>query len=173
MFERLISVQRYKLLRSHRGSEAATNTPPTARFPEWFALRRVRTALIISTTLLVVTSLLTFVTLAPTGHATPQQTADPSSATTCEDGVRWRDFAYVQYVTNANYLCNSLMILDALYHSGTKADRIMMYPESWHVAEDNIANPPTESKLLARARNVYQAKLVPIQVQSYKKGDIT
>jgi alpha-N-acetylglucosamine transferase len=36
-----------------------------------------------------------------------------------------------------------------------------------------MANAPTESKLLAKARDVYQAKLVPIRVQSMNKGDAT
>ncbi|CAE7208334.1 hypothetical protein PTNB73_07604 [Pyrenophora teres f. teres] len=146
---------------------------PSAYFSEWFALRRVRTTLVISALLLVVLSLLHFIPQASTELATPQHTDDSLSAIKYDDGVRWSDFAYVQYVTNANYLCNSLMILDALNRSETKADRIMMYPEGWNVAEDHTADAPTESKLLAKARDVYQAKLVPIQVVSFEKGDAT
>ncbi|KAI0572098.1 Alpha-N-acetylglucosamine transferase [Pyrenophora tritici-repentis] len=147
--------------------------PRPAHFSKWFALRRVRTASIISALLLVVLSLSHFVTLAPSIPAPPQYTTASSSATTCDDRVQWSDFAYVQYVTNANYLCNSLLILDALYHSKAKADRIIMYPEGWHVAKDNTADDPTKIKLLRKARDVYQAKLVPIQVQSFEKGDAT
>jgi len=173
MFESWTPIQRYKLLHSPYDAEAASDMPQSAHFSEWFTFRRIRTTLIISALLLVVLSLSHFVTLPPNGLAPLQHTADSSSATTSDNGVRWSDFAYVQYVTNANYLCNSLMILDALYRSGAKADRIMMYPEEWHVAEGNTANVATESKLLAKARDVYQAKLVPIQVQSFEKGDAT
>ena len=173
MFERLIPLQRYKLLRSPDDAGDPADMPRLAYFSEWFALRRIRTALVISTLLLVILSLSHFVALVPTRPVPLQETTNSSSATTCDDGVQWSDFAYVQYVTNANYLCNSLMILDALYRSKAKADRIMMYPEDWHVAEDNTTNASPESKLLAKARDVYQAKLVPIQVQSFEKGDAT
>lgn len=146
---------------------------PSVRLPRWSSLRCVRTALVASAVLLIVLSLSPFVALAATASALPQHTVNLSPATTCEHGVRWSDFAYVQYITNANYLCNSLMILDALHHSKTKADRIVMYPEGWLVAESNTANGPTRSKLLAKARDVYQAKLVPIHVQSFEGGDVT
>lgn len=173
MFERLIPLQRYKLSYSPDDAEGLADMPRLAYFSEWFALRRIRTALITSTLLLVILSLSHFAALVPTRPALPQHTTNSSSATTYNDGVQWSDFAYVQYVTNANYLCNSLMILDALYHSKAKADRIMMYPEEWHVAEDNTTDAPPESKLLAKARDAYHAKLVPIQVQSFEKGDAT
>jgi alpha-N-acetylglucosamine transferase len=87
--------------------------------------------------------------------------------------VHWSDFAYVQYVTNGHYLCNSLMILEALYLSVTKADRVLMYPEDWTDPEDNAHDATAESKLLAQARDLYSAKLVPIQVQSFARGDAT
>ncbi|PSN65747.1 hypothetical protein BS50DRAFT_634967 [Corynespora cassiicola Philippines] len=65
----------------------------------------------------------------------------------------------MQYVTNSNYLCNSLMILEALHRSGAKADRIIIYPEDWHIPEDNSTSASTESKLLIQARDLYHAKL--------------
>jgi len=173
MFEQWIPLRRYTLLRSSDDPEATADMAPSAHFSEWFALRRVRTTLAVSALLLVILSLSHFIPQASTEPTTPQYTADSPSAMTCDDGVQWSDFAYVQYVTNANYLCNSLMILDALNRSKTKADRIMMYPEGWNVAKDNTADAPTESKLLAKARDLYQAKLVPIQVQSFEKGDAT
>lgn len=168
---------RYQLLQYTDNAEAPADMTPAAQFSKWFALRRVRTALIVSALLLVILSLLYSNTLAHARIFPPQYTdlssANSSLAAVCDDGVRWSDFAYVQYVTNPNYLCNSLMILDALYHSKTKADRIMMYPEEWHVAEDNAANTSPESKLLAKARDAYQTKLVPIHIQSFEKGDAT
>lgn len=146
---------------------------PSAQFPKWFTLRRVRTALMATTLLLMAWSLLCSITLAPTKADLLQYTTNTSPPPKSDASVQWSDFAYLQYVTNANYLCNSLMILDALHRSETKADRVMMYPEDWHVSEDNTTDDSTESKLLAKARDSYQVKLVPIQVQSFEKGDTT
>jgi hypothetical protein len=173
MFEQWIPLQRYTLLRSSGNAVPVADTPPQVRFSEWFAHRRVRTALILSALVAVIVSLSHFVQLAPPGPVPPHHTAESSSATTDDDRVQWSNFAYVQYVTDEKYLCNSLMILESLLHLEAKADRIMMYPEDWHVAEEDAADAATNSKLLARARDLYQAKLVPIQVQSFAKGDST
>ncbi|KAJ4302810.1 hypothetical protein N0V90_001701 [Kalmusia sp. IMI 367209] len=89
------------------------------------------------------------------------------------DEVNWSSFAYVQYVTNSNYLCNSLMILEALHRLGTKAERIMMYPEQWKIPEtSDVADE--EARFLIQARDQYKAKLVPIQVVTFEdRGDQT
>jgi alpha-N-acetylglucosamine transferase len=173
MFQQWIPLQRYKLLHSSDDAVALADMPLPVRLSEWFALRRVRTILTIGALLLIINSLLHFVKLAPSGLAPSQHAAKSSPATTGDNGVQWNDYAYVQYVTNENYLCNSLMILEALYRLETKADRIIMYPEGWHVAEDNAADASSEGKLLAKARDLYQAKLAPIKVQSFEKGDST
>jgi alpha-N-acetylglucosamine transferase len=90
-----------------------------------------------------------------------------------EEGVRWSEFAYVQYVTNSNYLCNSLMILEALRRHGTKADLLMLYPREWKLPEDNHSGADVgyESRLLAQARDHYRTKLSPIQVQTITNGN--
>ncbi|KAF2197624.1 nucleotide-diphospho-sugar transferase [Delitschia confertaspora ATCC 74209] len=80
--------------------------------------------------------------------------------------VKWTDFAYVQYVTNAHYLCNSLMILESLHRLGSEADRVMMYPQQWQIPADDRSNANFESKMLVKARNEYKTKLVPIEVQT-------
>jgi alpha-N-acetylglucosamine transferase len=83
----------------------------------------------------------------------------------------WSDFAYVWYVTNSNYLCNSLMIFEALRRHGTKADLLMLYPQKWNVPKyilDDDARPTDyEGGLLAQARDQYHAKLNPVQVRTY------
>jgi len=43
--------------------------------------------------------------------------------------VTWTNYAYVQYVTDPSYLCNSLMIFEALRRHGTRADLLMLYPQ--------------------------------------------
>jgi len=92
--------------------------------------------------------------------------------------VTWTDYAYVQYVTDASYLCNSLMIFEALRRHGTRAELLMLYPQEWEVPsgvfDDETDATDHEGKLLARARDKYRARLSPIQVQTYEnKNDTT
>lgn len=76
--------------------------------------------------------------------------------------IDWSKFAYCQYVTNHDYLCNSLMIFEALFRLESKAERLMMYPEDWQVDSNS-----SEAKLLQKARDEYGVKLAPIHVQHF------
>ncbi|KAF2114737.1 nucleotide-diphospho-sugar transferase [Lophiotrema nucula] len=87
--------------------------------------------------------------------------------------MRWSDFAYAQYVTNEEYLYNSIMMLEALHRVEVQADRIILYPEDYKVPVDNESSGDPTGKLLAQARDLYGAKLIPIQVQKIAKGDET
>lgn len=82
--------------------------------------------------------------------------------------VDWSRFAYTQYVTDIDYLCNSVMLFEALHRLGSKADRLMMYPEDFSVADGDNSR---QARLLHIARDKYGAKLKPIQVQSRNGGD--
>jgi hypothetical protein len=73
----------------------------------------------------------------------------PESLSTPER-LRWSGYAYVQYVTNPTYLCNSVMILEALDRHATMADKIMMYPETW-----DVNGPENTSVLMRKARDEY------------------
>lgn len=75
--------------------------------------------------------------------------------------VKWSRFAYTQYATNRSYLCNSLMIFEALHRLGSKADRVLMYPHTFLLSEDD-ASP--EARLLRSARDDYVVKLKPVNV---------
>ncbi|KXJ91695.1 nucleotide-diphospho-sugar transferase [Microdochium bolleyi] len=89
-----------------------------------------------------------------------------------EHSVDWSRFAYTQYVTNKAYLCNSVMIFETLHRLGSKADRVMMYPDS--MMDPAETNPSTEeAKLLAKARDEYKVKLTPVGVQKRAGGDAT
>lgn len=110
-------------------------------------------------------------------HEPIQTTALPAAYSSPEtlptiDNVDWSGFAYVQYVTNSNYLCNSLMIFEALHRLSTKAERIMLYPQQWKIPK---GKPDTEEgRFLLQARDQYKAKLVPIQVVTFEdRGDET
>ncbi|KAI8962941.1 glycosyltransferase family 8 protein [Daldinia sp. FL1419] len=97
----------------------------------------------------------------------------PAVVPTFEDSqVDWSRFAYTQYVTNAAYLCNSVMIFETLFRLGSKADRVMMYPESMMKADET--NPTSdEAKLLIKARDEYKVKLVPVEIKRRAGGDAT
>ncbi|KAH8820626.1 glucose N-acetyltransferase [Xylogone sp. PMI_703] len=85
-----------------------------------------------------------------------------------KDSINWSRFAYTQYVTNTEYLCNSVMLFEILHRLGSKADRLMMYPSSMH---PDPASPNQESQLLLKAQNDYGVKLMPIEVQHRAVGD--
>jgi hypothetical protein len=89
-------------------------------------------------------------------HLDPQ---DPAS-------IDWTRFAYVQYVTNLPYLCNSVMLFEALNRLGCMPDRLMMYPDNFSL-EDNS----TEAVLLRKARDEYRVILKPIEVQRRNGND--
>ncbi|KAI8623575.1 glucose N-acetyltransferase [Xylariaceae sp. FL1651] len=89
-----------------------------------------------------------------------------------ESSIDWSRYAYTQYVTNSAYLCNSVMIFETLFRLKAKADRVMMYPEN--MMSPTETNPDSEqAKLLAKARDQYGVKLVPVSVQRRSGGDST
>lgn len=78
--------------------------------------------------------------------------------------VDWSKFAYVQYATNSAYLCNSLMLFELLDGLDSKADRLLMYPQS--MAANGLSDEGSEDvRLLNLARDKYNVRLQPIQVQ--------
>ncbi|KAF4948017.1 hypothetical protein FGADI_10012 [Fusarium gaditjirri] len=85
-------------------------------------------------------------------------------------GLDWSRFAYTQYVTNSEYLCNSLMFFEALQRLGSRPDRVMMVPES--MLEPEMVNS-SDAYLLNKARHQYNVKLVPIAIQTNWAGDAT
>lgn len=87
-----------------------------------------------------------------------------------EKMVDWSRFAYTQYITNTEYLCNSVMLFETLHRLGSKADRLMMYPARMHPDPDPTSTS-TESRLLLKAQNDYGVKLMPIEVQHRSGGD--
>ena len=96
---------------------------------------------------------------------------NPESSESTENGnVDWSQFAYTQYVTNEAYLCNSVMIFETLWRLKSKADRVMMYPEEMMDPAEKSPNT-NEAKLLVKARDRYNVKLVPISVQRRDGGD--
>ncbi|KAL8991658.1 MAG: hypothetical protein Q9169_007774 [Polycauliona sp. 2 TL-2023] len=76
--------------------------------------------------------------------------------------VNWSHYAYFQYATSSAYLCNSVMLFEALHRLGSKADRILLYPKSWDTQIENKSD--RDSQLLVKARDWYKVRLVPVDI---------
>ncbi|KXH46224.1 glucose N-acetyltransferase [Colletotrichum nymphaeae SA-01] len=89
--------------------------------------------------------------------------------------IDWSRFAYVQYVTNKDYLCNSVMFFERLQHLESKADRVLMYPSVMlsDPHEKEHEGSSDDDKLLILAREKYNVKLDPISVQHRTGSDPT
>ncbi|CAG8052055.1 unnamed protein product [Penicillium olsonii] len=79
-----------------------------------------------------------------------------------EKEVDWSRFAYTQYATDRSYLCNSLMIFEALHRLGSKPDRVLLYASEFSLPQNHDSK---ESRMLRFAQENYGVKLKPIQVQ--------
>lgn len=84
--------------------------------------------------------------------------------------VDWSQYAYIQYVTNSHYLCNSVMIFETLHRLGSLADRVMMYPARMFDPAATEAKTGN-AKLIMKARDEYNVKLMPITVQNRPMQD--
>lgn len=86
---------------------------------------------------------------------------EPVNTPPIPNDVDWSQFAYSQYATTTDYLCNSIMIFEALHRYGSKADRILLHPSEFlYFTADSI-----ESQLLKKATSEYGVKLVQIEEQ--------
>lgn len=90
-----------------------------------------------------------------------EQAGIPSSSV----AVDWSQFAYTQYATDSDYLCNSVMLFEILHRLGSLPDRVLMYPS--RMMEDvTLKDPKNDNqRLLRKAADTYGVKLVPIEVQ--------
>lgn len=83
---------------------------------------------------------------------------------TLGENVDWKKFAYSQYATNSAHVCNAVMVFEALERLGSKADRVLLYPEEWDTVISNSKD--RDSQLLVMARDKYRVKLHPIKMLS-------
>ena len=91
-----------------------------------------------------------------------KNSADHGSIILSGKQIDWSRFAYTQYATDRSYLCNSVMLFEALHRLGSKADRVMLYPSEFFKSDDDDSK---ESRLIRFARDNYQVKLKPIEIQ--------
>jgi hypothetical protein len=78
--------------------------------------------------------------------------------------VDWNHFAYSLYATDSATVCHAVLIFDALAKFGSKADRVLFYPEYWDTVIENAKD--RDSQLLVIARDQYKVKLKPIRLLS-------
>ncbi|KAF2266161.1 nucleotide-diphospho-sugar transferase [Lojkania enalia] len=84
-----------------------------------------------------------------------------------DDGIihiNWSSFAYSLYATDSATLCHAVLIFDALAKFGSKADRVLFYPDYWDTEIRDSKD--RDSQLLVIARDKYKVKLQPIQLLS-------
>jgi alpha-N-acetylglucosamine transferase len=109
--------------------------------------------------------------LRPPPRAPIRHTYEPLHVTPeSDDGIDWTRFAYVQYVTDKEYLCNSLMMFESLHRLGSKADRVLLYPQQWLL---NPKPPTWESRFLRKAQDDYKVHILPVRPQMTESGDGT
>jgi hypothetical protein len=76
--------------------------------------------------------------------------------------INWSNYAYSLYATDSTELCHAVMLLDALARFGSKADRVLFYPDHWDTKVDSATD--RDSQLLGLARGTYMAKLQPVKL---------
>lgn len=74
----------------------------------------------------------------------------------------WSRYAYVQYCTDVHSMCNAYMVFEALNRLGSKAERVLLYPEQWNAENDDEND--RNSQLLIRAKANFGVKLKPTQL---------
>ncbi|RFU79713.1 glucose n-acetyltransferase [Trichoderma arundinaceum] len=79
-------------------------------------------------------------------------------------------FAYVQFATDMDYLCNAVINFNRLKHFGIKYDIVLIYPKAW----DNKSSNACEAKAIQNLRSSpLDIVLRPFDVLSTNKGDPT
>ena len=82
--------------------------------------------------------------------------------------IDWRMFAYSQYATDRHHLCNAVMIFEALERLGSKAERILMFPEGMDIEVSDERD--RDSQLLLKAQSLYKARLLSIPTEGTLKS---
>lgn len=85
-----------------------------------------------------------------------------SSRALTHDAVNWSNFAYSLYATDSATLCHALLVFDALARLGSKADRVLFFPEHWDT--EVTSTKDRDSQLLVLARDQYKVKLHPVRL---------
>ncbi|KAF2221722.1 nucleotide-diphospho-sugar transferase [Elsinoe ampelina] len=100
------------------------------------------------------------------------------------NGVDYSRFAYIQYATSTHYLCNAVLMFEALHRYNSSASRLLLYSDEWDpritpymhksVFSWLFWSPPPvpaglvgdsyERRMLLHARDQYNVILKPVSV---------
>ncbi|KAF8851731.1 nucleotide-diphospho-sugar transferase [Acephala macrosclerotiorum] len=97
----------------------------------------------------------------PSCYFTPPIIPDEYEIYLTQD-VDWSQYAYALYATNTEYLCSAVMLFESLYRSGSQAERLLMYPNTYSLQDTDGS---IETRLLLKAQDEYHVKLVPVEIQ--------
>ncbi|OCK81505.1 glycosyltransferase family 8 protein [Lepidopterella palustris CBS 459.81] len=78
--------------------------------------------------------------------------------------VDWSQFAYSLYATDSATVCHAVLVFEALERLGSRADRVLFYPEYWDTVVESAID--RDSQLLIVARDQYHVKLHPVKLLS-------
>ncbi|KAJ5683623.1 Glucose N-acetyltransferase 1 [Penicillium macrosclerotiorum] len=81
--------------------------------------------------------------------------------------VDWSRFAFTQYATSETYLCNCVMVFEALQRLGSRAERVLFYPKEWDLVIDDDSD--RISQLLVLAKTQYNVQMVPVAIEGVRK----
>jgi hypothetical protein len=71
----------------------------------------------------------------------------------------WSRFAYSQYATDTQSLCNALMVFERLHKLKSMPDRVLLYPRDWQRSGADL-----NGRLMQVARQKYGVKLQPVSL---------
>lgn len=81
--------------------------------------------------------------------------------------VDWSRYAYTTYATSETYLCNCVMVFEALHRLGSRAERVLFYPKEWDLIVESDSD--RISQLLLMAKDDYNVQVVPSTIEGIKK----
>lgn len=83
------------------------------------------------------------------------------------DEVDWSRYAYTTYATSEAYLCNAVMIFEALHRLGSKAERLLFYPDEWDLVVEDDGD--RISQLLIWAKDKYNVQMSPVKIEAIRR----
>jgi hypothetical protein len=93
-------------------------------------------------------------------HQLPPQSSELPSKPSVGSVTSPKRYAYVQYATGIDNICNSLQIFATLKASNSSAERVLIHSQEWSPMDRS-----PEGRLLKAARDSYDVVLKPVVVQ--------
>ncbi|KAF7922346.1 uncharacterized protein EAE97_011088 [Botrytis byssoidea] len=90
-----------------------------------------------------------------------------------ETGIEWNKYAYITYATSQDHLCNALMLFESLKTLGSKAERVLIYPQLWRdewIEDVNGKGLDIITEMLIQARDEYKVELKNVEILKHKHG---